>query len=82
MQKCTAIVQMFVYVFLANACDEYICIEETTTLVAMRHWVNAISGYFGDTYLRQLTLADWKKQVEINTACGFFGMFGSLDCMH
>ena len=48
----------------------------------MRRWVNAIRACFGDTYLRQPTLANLIKQVEINMARGFRGMFGSLDCMH
>ena len=43
---------MLAYGFLANACDEYVCIGETTALVAMRHWVNVIHDLFGDRYLR------------------------------
>ena len=82
LQKCTAAVRMLAYGLPADACDEYIRIGETIALVAMRHWVNAIRACFGDTYLRQPTLADLKKQIDINTARGFPDMFGSLNCMH
>ena len=30
----------------------------------------------------QSTRGDFKKQLSINEAWGFLGMFGSLDCMH
>ena len=73
---------MLAYGLPADACDEYICIGETIALMAMRHWVNAIRACFGDTYLRQPTLVDFRKQVEINTAYGFPNIFDSLDCMH
>ena len=82
LQKCTAAIRMLAYGLPADACNEYVCIGETTTLVAMRHWVNAIRACFGDRYLRQPTLANLKKQVEINTSHGFPDMFSSLDCMH
>ena len=42
---------MLVYGFLADVCDEYVCIGETIVLVAMKRWVNAICGYFGEKYL-------------------------------
>ena len=82
LQKCTAVVWMLAYGLPANVCDEYVRIGETTTLVPMRRWVNAICACFGDIYLRQPTLADLRKHVEINTTRGFPGMFGSFDCMH
>ena len=51
LQKCTAAVRMLAYGLPTDACDEYIRIGETTALVAMRRWVNAIRACFGDTYL-------------------------------
>ena len=35
----------------ANACNEYVCIGETTALVAMKHWMKAICDYLGDCNL-------------------------------
>lgn len=32
--------------------------------------------------MRQLTHADFQKQLAINSDQGFLGMFASLDCMH
>ena len=82
LQKCTIAVRMLAYRLPTNACNEYVCICETTPLMAMRHWVTTIRGCFKDTYLRQPTLVDLKKQVHINTTCDYPGMFGSLDCIH
>ena len=52
---------MFAYRLPADACNEYVCIEETTALVAMRHWMNVIRDLFGDRYLRQSTHADLQR---------------------
>ena len=73
---------MLTYGLPADVCNEYVCIGETSALVAMRRWVKAICGCFGGPYLREPTLSDLKRQVEINTTRKFPGMFESLDCMH
>ena len=42
LQKCTVALKMFSFGLPANAYDEYVCIDETNILVAIRHWVNVI----------------------------------------
>ena len=73
---------MLAYGVPANACDEYIRLGESTVLEAMKRWVDAIHACFGEIYLRQPMRADIEKQMRINNARGFPGMFASLDCMH
>jgi hypothetical protein len=82
LHKCTAACRMLVYGCPANACDEYCRIGESTALEAMRRWVVAICACFEIEYLRQPTQQDLQKYIQINTARGFPGMFGSLNCMH
>ena len=82
LQKSTAAIWMLAYGVPVDACDEYIRLGESTVLEAMKRWVAVIHACFGDTYLRQPTHVDIEKQMRINNACGFPGMFASLDCMH
>ena len=82
LQKCTAAIRMLAYGVPADACDEYVRLGESTVLEAMKHWVAVIHACFAETYLRQPTRTDIEKQMRINSARGFPGMFASLDCMH
>jgi hypothetical protein len=49
---------------------------------SMKRFVRAIRGVYEKQYLRQPTREDLKKQMSINKARGWLGMFGSIDCMH
>jgi hypothetical protein len=82
LQKCTAAMRMLAYGAAADATDEYCRLGESTALESMKRFVNAIRGCFEAEYLRAPMRADLEKQVAINSARGFPGMFGSLDCMH
>ena len=73
---------MLAYGLPADACDEYCRLDESTASECMKHFVLAIRGCFESTYLRQPTRQDFERQMAINEARGFPGMFGSLDCMH
>jgi hypothetical protein len=82
LQKCTAAIRMLAYGIPADGTDEYCRTGESTALEAMKRFVVAIRGCFQSTYLREPTQADFQRQIDINRARGFPGMFGSLDCMH
>ena len=82
LQKSTAAIRMLAYGVPADACDEYVRLGESTVLEAMKRWVAVIHACFGETYLRQPMRVDIEKQMQINSARGFPGMFASLDCMH
>jgi len=82
LQKCTAAMRMLPYGIAADATDEYCRTGESTANEAMKRFVVAIRGCFESTFLRQPTLDDLHRQIDINTARGLSGMFGSLDYMH
>ena len=82
LQKCTATICIFACGIPANATDEYCCIRESPTIEAMKMFIMAVCACFESTFLRQPSLADYQKQMEINAARGFPGMFASLDCIH
>jgi hypothetical protein len=81
-QKLTAALRMLALGVCADAMDEYCRISETTAMECMKRFCVAIRAEFGEYHLRQPTQADFEKQLAINAARGFPGMFGSLDCMH
>ena len=82
LQKCTTTIRMLAYGLPADACDEYCRLGESIASKCMKRFVLAIRGCFESTYLRQPTWQDFERQMAINEARGFLGMFGSLDCMH
>jgi hypothetical protein len=81
-QKITSALRMLYYGLCADATDEYCRTSETTAMDCMKPFCLAIRAEFEEHYLRQPTRADFDKQLAINSARGFPGMFASLDCMH
>ena len=75
LEKCVAAMQMLAYGVVADACDDYCRLGESTISECMKRFVIIVSGCFEGTYLRQPTR-------EINKGRGFLGMFGSLNCLH
>jgi hypothetical protein len=82
LQKCTAAIRMLAYGVAADATDEYCCIGANTADEALRRFVIAIHECFEAFFFRQPSRDDLEKQIAINTAHDFPGMFASLDCMH
>jgi hypothetical protein len=82
LQKCIAALRMLAYGVAADPTDEHCRIGESTTVEAMKHFTVAIRGSFVETFLHLSSQEDLQLQIEINTARGFLGMFGSIDCMH
>jgi hypothetical protein len=66
----------------ADAQDDYCRTSESTAMECMGRFCTAMRAEFGEYYLRKPTYEDYRKQLAINEARGFSGMFGSLDCMH
>ncbi|CAM6089268.1 unnamed protein product [Calypogeia fissa] len=81
-QKMTAAMQIFATGVVGDAVDEYVRIGESTTTESFKEFSKGIVKVFGPDYLRQPTEEDVIKQMEINAARGWVGMFGSLDCTH
>jgi hypothetical protein len=70
------------YGLAIDATDEYCMLGESTTMEALKHFAIGVQTWFKSTYLRTPTLADLMKQLIINDARGFSGMFASVNCMH
>jgi hypothetical protein len=81
-QKCTAALRMLAYGTSGDAMDEYCRLSESTAMEAMTRFVVAIRACFEGRYLRQPTHEDILRQMGINEARGFPGMFASIDCMY
>jgi hypothetical protein len=81
-QKITSALRMLCYGLCGAATDEYCRTSESTAMECLRRFCLAIRALFEDYYMRQPTQADFDKQLAVNEARGFPGMFASLDCMH
>lgn len=81
-QKCTAALRMFAYGTTVDATDQYCRLGESTTMQCLKRFEVGVRACFESEYLREPTSDDIQKQMEINEARGFPGMFGSIDCMH
>jgi len=66
----------------ADAMDDYCRTSESTAMECMQRFCIAVRAEFGKYHMRQPTRVDFLKQLGINKARGFPGMFASLDCMH
>jgi hypothetical protein len=69
---------MLAYGVATDATDEYCRMGESTTMLCIKRFCKAIMVVFEPTYLRQPTREDIEKQMAINSARGFPGMFGSI----
>ena len=81
-QKCIDAIHMLPYGLRVDACNEYCRLDKFIVSKCMKSFVAAIWSYFEFVYLRQPTQEDFEQYIEINKARGFFGMFGTIDCMH
>jgi hypothetical protein len=82
LQKVTAAHRILAYGIPTDLTDEYLRIEETTTIESLRAFVKAIVEVFGDWYLRAPNEADIYRLLSIREQRGFPRMLGSIDCMH
>ncbi|XP_045089500.1 uncharacterized protein [Aegilops tauschii subsp. strangulata] len=73
---------MLAYGIPGDLVDEYVRMSETTCLMLMYKFCQAVIEVFGPEYLRQPTAADTERLLATNAARGFPGMLGSIDCMH
>ncbi|KAK2645255.1 hypothetical protein Ddye_020450 [Dipteronia dyeriana] len=82
LQKITAAFQMLVYGCPADATDEYIKIEESTTIESLKIFYRTVMEEFAGEYLRSPNATDVARLLRIGKDRGFPRMLGSLDCMH
>ena len=82
LQKITAAFRMLTYGVPADATDEIIHIGESTVIQSLERLVKAIVQIFEEEYLISPNDFDTARLLAIGESKGFFGMLGSLDCMH
>ena len=73
---------MLAYGVSADVVDDYVCIDESTTVECLkRSFTNVIVILEGE-YLRKPNSNDIHRLLEMGDARGFPGMMGSIDYMH
>jgi hypothetical protein len=82
LQKCTAAIRQLATGSAADELDEYLKIEGTTVMEAMKNFVKCVIDVFGERYLRHPTVEDTERLLKLGERRGFPSMFGSIDCMH
>lgn len=81
-QKVIVVVHMLAYGMLANSLDDYVRMGVSTITEFLKHFVEASMQVFGEEYLWAPNAQDIACLIGINSAIGFPGMLGSIDCMH
>ena len=81
-QKMTAALRMLSYGCPADALDENLRLGESTALRCLKEFCKTIIDVFGETYVRAPNEEDLLRILKTNSARGFPGMLGSIDCMH
>ncbi|XP_028053304.1 uncharacterized protein LOC114257727 [Camellia sinensis] len=67
----TLAVRMLVYGVAANAVDDYVRIEESTTIESLKHFCNSIVEIFGPEYFRSPSPTDIARLLAIGEVRGF-----------
>jgi hypothetical protein len=67
---------------VACAFDEYYHLDESTTMEAMKCFVQTIIACFQSKYLKQPSQVDLLKQLKINEEHDFLRMLDKIDYMH
>ncbi|RYR25546.1 hypothetical protein Ahy_B02g059351 [Arachis hypogaea] len=82
MNRCTTAIWMLAYGVAADAVDDYVRIDESTTIECLEKFVEGVISMFEDEYLRKTNPIDVRRLLQMAEGCGFPGMLGNIDCMH
>ncbi|XP_025625686.1 uncharacterized protein [Arachis hypogaea] len=74
LQKCTAAIWMLAYGVAADAVDDYVCIDESTTIKCLEKFVEVVISAFEDEYLRKPNPNDVRRLLQMAEGRGFLGM--------
>lgn len=80
--KVTAALRMLAYSTPADALEENLELSQSVALESLKRFSTGIIEVFGPEYLRSPTVEDLERITRMNSARGFPGMIGSIDCMH
>jgi hypothetical protein len=82
LQKYTAALCQLAYGMTAYTIDEYLKLEKTTALECLEYYCLDIIKCFGDKFLRRPTVVDTRRLLTKAKEREFFGLLGSIYCMH
>ena len=74
--------RMIAYGIPADYADEYLRIDEDTTVESVRRFAKVMIQVFGPVYLRAPKEEDTIKLMAANEKRGWPDILGSIDCMH
>ncbi|KAF8407600.1 hypothetical protein HHK36_006734 [Tetracentron sinense] len=81
-QKVTTAMRMLAYGVAVDAVNDYVRIDESTSIENLRRFVRAMVEVFGEKYLTSPNNDDISRLLAQDEARGFLGILGSIDCMH
>ncbi|KAF8407599.1 hypothetical protein HHK36_006733 [Tetracentron sinense] len=73
---------MLAYGVAADAVNNYVRIDESTSIETLKRFVRAVVEVFGEEYLRSPNNEDISRLLAQGEDCGLLGMLGSINCMH
>lgn len=81
-QKMTTALRMLAYGIPADLVDDHLAMGESESVMCVKLFTVGIVQVFYPEYLRSPNGEDVAMLLEMNKACGFPRMLGSIDCMH
>ncbi|KAF8369785.1 hypothetical protein HHK36_032193 [Tetracentron sinense] len=83
LQNVTVVMRMFAYGVATDAMDDYVRIDESTSIKSLRRFVRTVVEVFGEEYLRSPNHNDISRVLLAQgEARGFPEMLESINCMH
>jgi hypothetical protein len=67
---------------IADTIDEYLNLRKSTNLECLEYYCSSIIKCFRAEFLRRVVIADTQRLLAKAEERRFFGMLGSIDCMH
>ncbi|KAG1520947.1 hypothetical protein G6F52_007186 [Rhizopus delemar] len=81
-QKMTAALRQLAYGYSADCIDEYLRMSESSAMMWLKLFCEAVISVYKDEYLRRPNADDIKRLLAVGEERGFPGMIGSIDCTH
>lgn len=80
--KITAALRQLAYGYAADCVDEYLEMSESSALLWLKKFCQAVIEIYEEEYMRSPNANDVERLLKENEKRGFPGMLGSIDCMH
>ncbi|KAG1055301.1 hypothetical protein G6F43_002740 [Rhizopus delemar] len=81
-QKMTAALRQLAYGYSADCVDEYLRMSESSAMMWLKLFCEAVISAYKDEYLRRPNTDGIKRLLAVGEERGFMGMIESIDCTH